>query len=49
MLFSDEANVVRVGSTFLNDKPIYLTSIIRGHHSGPVVLKELSNAIPTPI
>lgn len=26
MLFSDEANVVRVGSTFLNDKPIYLTS-----------------------
>ena len=26
MLFSDGANVVRVGSTFLNDKPIYLTS-----------------------
>lgn len=26
MLFSDEANVVRGGSTFLNDKPIYLTS-----------------------
>lgn len=26
-----------------------MSSIIRGHRSGPVVLKGLSNAIPTPI
>ena len=34
---------------FMQIRLFSMSSIIRGHRSGPVVLKELSNAIPTPI